>query len=123
MPFKPTPLKRVLVIFTGSKMSCKLVDAMLFIKYNSSQITTRQKGTNMTTKQKIKILAEFKEEQALKAKAEARIKELKAQIQAEIDQGKYGDYVLIFEERDVKQYVVSARTDTIVKVHNLKAQG
>lgn len=73
----------------------------------------------MTTKQKIQILAEFKEEQALKAKAEARIKELKAQIQAEIDAGKYGDYVLIFEERDVKEYVVKARVDTIVKVHNL----
>lgn len=73
----------------------------------------------MTKQQKIQILAEFKEEQALKAKAEARIKELKAQIQAEIDAGKYGDYVLIFEERDVKEYVVKARTDTIVKVHNL----
>lgn len=74
----------------------------------------------MTKQQKIAILAEYKEEQILKAKAEARIKELKAQIQADIDAGQYGDYVLIFEQRDVKEYVVKARTDTIVKVHDLK---
>lgn len=70
----------------------------------------------MNKADKIKILAEFKEEQALKAKAEARIKELKAQIQAEIDAGQYGDYVLVFEEREVKEYVVKARVDELVKV-------
>ena len=70
----------------------------------------------MNKTQKIQILKEFKEEQALKAKAEARIKELKAQIQAEIDAGQYGDYVLVFEEREVKEYVVKARVDELVKV-------
>lgn len=74
----------------------------------------------MTKQDKIRILKEFKEEQELKKAAEKRIAELKAQIQAEIDAGQYGDYVLVFEEREVKEYTVKARTDTIVKVSEIK---
>lgn len=74
----------------------------------------------MTKQDKIQILKEFKEEQELKKAAEKRIAELKAQIQAEIDAGQYGDYVLVFEEREVKEYTVKARTDTIVKVSEIK---
>ncbi|HNA61530.1 MAG TPA: hypothetical protein PKW79_00430 [Rhabdochlamydiaceae bacterium] len=70
----------------------------------------------MTKADKIQILKEFKEEQELKKAAEKRIAELKAQIQAEIDAGQYGDYVLVFEEREVKEYTVKARKDEIVKV-------
>lgn len=70
----------------------------------------------MTKQDKIQILAEYKEEVELRNHAEKRIKELKAQIQAEIDAGKYGDYVLTFDQREVKEYVVAARTDTLVKV-------
>lgn len=69
---------------------------------------------------KIRILEEYKETKELVAAAEKRVRELKAQIQAEIDAGKYGDYVLVFEEREVKEYVVPARTDRIVKVSNIK---
>lgn len=68
---------------------------------------------------KVQILSEFKELQELKSKAEKRIKELKAQIQAEIAAGQYGDYILMYEERDVKEFTVPARHDTIVKVSKI----
>lgn len=82
-------------------------------------ITTKKDASmkkDLSKKAKITILKEFKKYQKLKAKAEARYKELKEQIQAEIDSGKYGDYVLAITEREVKEYTVPARTDTIVKV-------
>lgn len=73
----------------------------------------------MTKQQKIEILAEFKESKELTAFAEKRLKELKDIIKAEIETGKYGDLVLTIEEREVKEYVVPARTDKIIKVSKI----
>lgn len=73
----------------------------------------------MNKTEKIKILAEFKELQELKAAAEKRYKEIKKQIESEIEAGKYGDFALGFEFREVREYVVPARTDKIIKVVKL----
>jgi hypothetical protein len=70
----------------------------------------------MKKEDKIAILQEFKEFQELKNKALKRYDELKKLILADIEAGKYGDYVLAFEERSVKEYVSAARVDTLVKV-------
>lgn len=70
----------------------------------------------MNKEQKIKILSEFKELQELKASAEKRYKEIKKQIEENIDAGRYGDFALGFEFRDVREYVVPSRTDKIIKV-------
>lgn len=42
--------------------------------------------------------------------------DLRAYILENIDPGLYGELLLGIEKRDVKEYVVKARTDTIVKV-------
>lgn len=73
----------------------------------------------MNKQDKITVLSEFKELNELKNSAEKRIKELKAQIKAEIEAGKYGDYVLTYEEREVKEFTVAARVDTILKVSKI----
>lgn len=73
----------------------------------------------MTKQQKIAILAEFKENKELVSQAEKRLKELKDQIKSDIDAGVYGDLVLTIEEREVKEYVVPARTDKIIKVSKI----
>jgi len=70
----------------------------------------------MSKSEKIKMLSEFKELQVLKLAAEKRYKELKAEIEENLEAGQYGDYALGFEFRDVKEYTVSARTDKIIKV-------
>jgi hypothetical protein len=78
-----------------------------------------QEEREMTKQDKIKVLAEYREIQELKAAAEKRYKELKKQIEAEIESGKHGDFVVAFEFREVREYIVPARTDKIVKVVKL----
>lgn len=73
----------------------------------------------MKKQDKIQVISEFKELQELKSRADKRIKELKDQIQKDFDAGIYGDYSLNFEIREVREYVVPARVDTIVKVSKL----
>lgn len=73
----------------------------------------------MKKQNKILIISEFKELQELKAKADKRIKELKDQIQKEFDAGIYGQYFLNFETREVREYVVPARIDHIVKISKI----
>ncbi len=73
----------------------------------------------MNKEQKIKTLAEFKELQELKATADKRLKEIKKEIEENIAAGKYGDFALGFEFREVREYVVPARTDKIIKVVKL----
>lgn len=65
---------------------------------------------------KIATLSEYKELQELKSIAEKRMKELKEQINAQIKAGKYGDYVLAFEDVEVKEYTVQSRVDHRIKV-------
>lgn len=73
----------------------------------------------MNKQTKIQILSDFKEEQELKNRAEKRLKELKAQIMADIEAGMYGDYCLTFDKREVKEFTVESRVDTIVKVNKI----
>lgn len=73
----------------------------------------------MTKQDKIQLLSEYKELQALKTEAEKRYKELKKQIEENIEAGKYGEFALGFEFREVREYVVPARTDKIIKVVKL----
>lgn len=75
----------------------------------------------MKREDKIKILKEYKEEKELVQRAEKRLKQLKAMIQANIDAGVYGDVALVIEEVDVKEYVVPARTDRRMKVLSVKS--
>jgi hypothetical protein len=70
----------------------------------------------MKAKEKIQILADFKEQQELVRLANKRISELKEAIKNEFEAGVYGDLVLTFEDRFVKEYVVPARVDKIIKV-------
>lgn len=73
----------------------------------------------INTRSNEKILAEYKELQEQKSKADKRLKELKDEIQREMKPGMYGDYVLIFETREVREYLVPARIDHIVKVSKI----
>jgi len=75
----------------------------------------------LTKNDKIKILADFKADQALIAAANKRIQELKDQIKADIEAGVYGDFALSFEKREVKSYQVEARVDLIIKVQEIKS--
>lgn len=62
------------------------------------------------------ILKDFQEAKELKAAAEKRYQTLRSEILEDMKAGKYGDMVLDFEEREVKEYTVAARTDKIIKV-------
>lgn len=66
--------------------------------------------------QKIKTLEEYKELKELTAKAEKRIREIKAEIKEKYKPGEYGDLILSIEEREVAAYSVAARVDQIIKV-------
>jgi hypothetical protein len=74
----------------------------------------------MNRDDKIKILSAYKEFQELKSMADKRIKELQLEIKRRFKPGKYGQYLLNFEVREVKEYVVPARTDHIVKVSKME---
>lgn len=65
-----------------------------------------------------KLIAEFKSLKDQQKETDRRLKELKESI-LNFDAGMYGEYVLTFETRNVKQYVVEARTDTIIKVSKI----
>lgn len=74
----------------------------------------------MNKEMKIQVLSEYREANELKKAAEKRVKELKEKIMKDIEEGKYGHLVLEFETRDVKSYVVPARTDTLIKIAEIK---
>lgn len=73
----------------------------------------------MTKQEKIETLTEYRELQELKATADKRLKEIKREIEQNISAGKYGNMLIHFELREVKEYVVPARIDKIVKVSKI----
>lgn len=62
------------------------------------------------------ILADFKNQQEALKEAKKNIDELKAYILENVEPGQYGEMLLGIEKRSVKEYVVKARIDTIIKV-------
>lgn len=69
-----------------------------------------------TDKQKIKHLQEYKELNDLVSHAKKRIEEIKAEIKEKYKPGEYGELLLTIEERRVKEYIVPARIDKVIKV-------
>lgn len=61
------------------------------------------------------LLQDYKSLLKIKSEAEKQIKELKEKISA-MEAGQYDNFVLAFEEREVKEYIVKSRTDRIIKV-------
>lgn len=70
----------------------------------------------MTKENKIKILDEYRELQMRKSEIEKRYKELKTKIETEVGEGKFGPFAVEFQTREVREYVVPARVDKIIKV-------
>lgn len=66
-----------------------------------------------------KILQEYREQNEIKKAAEKRVKELKEAI-LQMTEGQYDNFVLEFESRNVKEYVVAARVDTLIKIAEIK---
>lgn len=66
----------------------------------------------------VAILNEYQELKEVINAANKRANELKALIKNDYKPGEYGNLILTIEERQVKEYVVSARVDQIIKVTN-----
>jgi hypothetical protein len=63
-------------------------------------------------------LAYYKVLQENKSKIDKELKLLKDEL-LKSDAGQYGQYMLAFETREVREYLVPARIDTIVKVNKI----